>query len=260
MSRLSAYLIVKNEERDLPGCLETLKGLADEIIVVDDNSTDRTLAIAGQFGAKTFSRTMDGYGSQKQFALDQCTCEWALSLDADERLTPALVEEIRRVTSKEEGPDGYDVSRLMFFLGQRLRFGGVGRDWVLRLFRRTKGKYLPKEIHERIEVNGKVGRLQHPMNHFSYATLDEYLAKIPAYTALSAQARWQAGQRFSLLSHLRPGWELFSRVILKGAWLDGQAGLIYAALSSHAAWLKSVKLWDIENCHDGPPSTRLPNE
>ena len=251
MPRLSAYLIVKNEARDLPGCLDSLKGLADELVVVDDLSSDKTADLARSRGAKVFTRKLDGFGSQKQFALDLCTGDWVLSIDADERLSADLAREISDVVVHAEGPAGYFIPRQMFFLGKRLRFGGVGTDRVLRLFRRGKGHYRPLEIHEQVEVDGPTASLQNAMEHFSYATLDEYLEKLPAYTTLAARQRWEAGKRFSSWHHLRPAWELFSRVVLKGAWLDGQAGLMYAALSAHAAWLRSVKLWEME--HAGHP-------
>jgi glycosyltransferase involved in cell wall biosynthesis len=246
ISSLSAYIIVKNEARDLPGCLESLKGVADQVIVVDDNSSDNTVILAKEWGAKIYSRQLDGYGTQKQFALNQCTGEWVLSIDADERLTPDLSKEIKDIIGRAEGPDGYYVSRKMYFLGHRLRFGGVGKDWVLRFFKRAKGRYLPKEIHEQVTIDGSVARLKGSMDHFSYATLEEYLEKLPAYTKMAAEVRWKAGKRFSIFTHFRPVWELFNRVLVKGAWLDGQAGLIYAALSAHAAWLRGVKLWDFD--------------
>ncbi len=247
MPKLSAYLIVKNEARDLPACLDSLKGLADELVVVDDESSDRTADLARQRGAKVFSRKLDGFGTQKQFALERCSGDWVFSIDADERVTPGLAKEMTEALAQTNGAVGYTVPRRMYFLGKRLRFGGVGSDWVLRFFRRGKGRYRPLEIHEQVEVDGPVGRLQGPLDHFSYATLDEYLEKIPAYTSMAAQARWNAGKRFHAWHHFRPAWELFSRVVLKGAWLDGQAGLMYAALSAHAAWLRSVKLWEIEH-------------
>jgi len=247
ITALSAYIIAKNEARDLPGCLESLKGLADQVIVVDDESTDNTVILAKDWGAKVYSRKLDGFGKQKQFALDQCTGDWVLSIDADERVTPELSREIKAILSQGADADGYYVSRKMYFLGHRLRFGGVGKDWVLRFFRRDKGRYLPIEIHEQVSVDGPVHRLTGALDHYSYASIDEYLAKIPGYTALAARQRWEAGARFTVLYHLRPLWELFSRVILKGAWLDGQAGLLYAALSAHAAWLRCIKLWDMEH-------------
>jgi len=246
MPRLSAYLIVKNEIRDLPACLDSLRGVADELVIVDDESTDGTGALCRSRGAKVFSHKLEGFGSQKQYALERCTGTWVLSIDADERVTPELAKEIQGVIAQNTSVAGYDISRRMYFLGKRLRHGGVGTDWVMRLFRREKGRYLPLEIHEQVQIDGPTAKLNGPLDHFSYATLDEYLEKIPTYTALAARQRWQAGKRFSTWHHLRPAWELFSRVIVKGAWLDGQAGLIYAALSAHAAWLRSVKLWEIE--------------
>jgi glycosyltransferase involved in cell wall biosynthesis len=250
MPRLSAYLIVKNEARDLPACLESLKGLAEEVVVVDDESSDRTAALARERGAKVFSRKLDGFGSQKQYALERCSGDWAFSIDADERVTGDLAREISSVVTQTDGPSGYTVPRRMYFLGKRLRFGGVGSDRVLRFFRRAKGRYRPLEIHEQVEVDGPVGLLQGSLDHYSYATLDEYLEKLPAYTAMAAQARWNAGKRFHWWHQFRPAWELFSRVVLKGAWLDGQAGLMYAALSAHAAWLRSVKLWEMEHARN----------
>src|SRR5438876_482855 len=103
MSSLSAYLIVKNEARDLPACLESLKGLADQVVVVDDESTDRTVALCKEWGAKVFSRKLDGFGTQKQYALDQCTGDWVLSIDADERVTPELALEIKVIIQGENG-------------------------------------------------------------------------------------------------------------------------------------------------------------
>lgn len=244
--RLSVYLIVKNEARDLPVCLESIKALTEEIIVVDDFSTDNTAQIARSYGARVFQRKMEGYGTQKQFALEQCHGDWVFSLDADERVTPALASELKRLLDHPGPTMGYEVPRHMFFLGKRLRFGGVGTDHVLRFFKREKGKYLPLEIHERVNVQGPVGILSGALDHYSYASLEDYLQKIPIYTDLSARARWSQGKRFSLWHHLRPGWELFLRVILRGAWLDGQAGLTYAALSAHAAWLRSIRLRELE--------------
>src|SRR5262249_16226837 len=133
-----------NEARDLPGCLESLKGLADEIVVVDSESTDATPALARQWRAKVFTRKFEGFGTQKQYALDQCTGDWLLSIDADERVTPQLAKEIKNTIAQPEAADGYYLCRNMYFLGHRLRFGGVGHDRVLRLFKRGKGRYLPK--------------------------------------------------------------------------------------------------------------------
>lgn len=244
--RLSAFLITKNEAQDLPGCLESLAGWVDEIVVVDDQSSDDTLAIAKSFGAITFSRALDGFGTQKQFALEQTTGEWLFSIDADERVSKELSAEIREMVQAPQ-KEGYEIQRHFYFLGQRMRFGGVGTDWTLRLFKRSAGHFLPVRVHERVEVKGAVGRLVHPLQHYSYATLQEYIEKSNLYTSLAAEELWQSGRKFSWLDVLRPFWELFVRIGLKSAWLDGPRGLFFAGLSAHTAWLRSLKLWEIEN-------------
>lgn len=245
MPTLSAFIIVKNEARDIGACLDSLKGLADEIVVVDDCSSDTTVNICRAKGARVLTRELDGFGPQKQYALDQTTGDWAFSIDADERATPELAKAIRRVMTDVEAANGYVVRRDMFFLGHRLRYGGVGNDAVLRLFKRRKGRMKLVKVHEGIEVDGEIRRLNASLEHYSYASIEEYQQKCDYYTTLAAQELWAKGHRFSVFNHLRPVWEIFSRVLLRGAWLDGQAGLVYAALSGHSAWLRSIKLWEI---------------
>ena len=214
--------------------------------MVDDHSTDETVRLCEALGARTFSRTLEGFAAQKQYALDQTTGEWALSIDADERVTPKLAELIRHTITSAGALNGYRLRREMYFLGHRLRFGGVGTDWPVRLIRKNGGRYVPTQVHERIEVSGLVGDLDAPLAHYSYATLSEYLEKSNHYTTLAAQDLWARGRRYSPLDYLRPLWELFARIVLKSAWLDGAPGLMYAAFSSHAAWVRSMKLWEIE--------------
>ncbi len=246
MSELSVFIITRNEAIDLPGCLNSLKGLADDIVVVDSHSTDDTVAICQDAGVRVVSRVFDGFGSQKQFALEQTRHPWVLSIDADERVTPELSYEIKMLVRSKSPHAGYRIRRQFYFLGKRLRFGGVGSDWVLRLFRKDLGYFKSLKVHERVEVRGTVGDLENALEHFSYPTLEEYVEKCNHYTTLAAQELKARGRCFSMLDHLRPVWELFARIILKGAWLDGHAGLTYAALSAHAAWLRAVKLKQLE--------------
>lgn len=239
---LSAFLIVKNEAVDLPDCLQSLRGLADEIVIVDSGSTDATAEIAHAVGVRWFHRAFDGYSAQKQFALDQCRGDWALSIDADERVSAPLAAEIRQTIALPSALAGYRLRRHLYFLGRRLRFGGVGTDWPLRLFRRSRGRYSGTQVHERIDVSGNVGTLNAPLLHFSYASIAEYHEKSRAYAALGAEDLHARGRRFGLLDWARPAWELINRIALRGAWLDGWPGLAYAALSAQSAWRRSAAL------------------
>lgn len=247
MNSLSAFLITKNEAHDITACLQSLQGLVDDIVVVDDESTDATVELCKRFGARVFTRRLDGFGPQKQFALEQTTGQWVLSIDADERVTPALADEIRAVLANPSGKAGFRLCRNFYFLNHWLRFGGVGSDQVLRLFRRDRGRFRAVPVHESIDVVGVTALLKNPLEHYSYATLEEYLDKCNHYTTLAAAEQFANGRRFHWWDHVRPAWELGVRVLLRGAWLDGQAGLLYAALSAHAAWLRKVKLWQLEN-------------
>jgi glycosyltransferase involved in cell wall biosynthesis len=247
---LSAIVIARNEERDLPGCLDSLRGVADEIVLVDSHSTDRTRDIAATFGARVFERDFAGFGPQKQFALEQATGEWVLNLDADERLSPELAEEIRTVVSRPDGPRGYELPFHVYFLGRRLRFGGCFREHHLRLFRRDQARYAGRDVHEGIDVAPPWGQLTQPVRHESYHTFGEYLEKCNRYTGLIARKKFAQGKRFALWHHLRLPWEFLVRYGLKAGFLDGNAGLIYAVLSAYYAWLKHVRLLDEEKTRD----------
>jgi len=242
MPRLSAILIVRNEERDLPGCLESLRGLADEIVVVDSHSTDRTQEIAASHGARVIQKDFAGFGPQKQFALEQATGDWVLNIDADERVTPSLAAEIREVLSAPLAVNGYVLPFHNIFLGRRLRFGGHWSEGHLRLFRRDKGRYAGRDIHEGIDVAAPLGRLRGAVRHESYRNFSEYLEKCNRYTGLIARDKRRRGKRFRLWHHLRLPWEFFARYVLKLGFLDGHPGFVYAALSSFYAWLKFVRM------------------
>lgn len=243
-NRLSVLLIAKNEERDLPSCLDSLKGLADEIVLVDGHSTDRTRTIAEAAGARVFQKEWEGYGLQKQFALDQSTGDWVLNIDADERLTPGLREEILRVltSSPDEEVVAYSIPFRLFVLGRRLRFGRGARETHVRLFRRDRASYPRRIVHEGISVDGPVGKLRGAVDHHSYRDFSEYLKKMDEYTALLSAAKRSAGGRFSFWMHLRLPWEFFLRYVLKGGMFDGNAGFVHAALSAVYAWLKLARL------------------
>jgi glycosyltransferase involved in cell wall biosynthesis len=243
--RLSAFLIVHNEERNLGDCLASLRDLADEVVVLDDGSSDSTVEIARAAGARVEYRPFDGYGMQKQAALNLARGEWVLSLDADERITPKLADEIRGIVAEEtpRGVDGYWVRRELIYLGTRLRFGGTGRDWVLRLARRVKAHVSPRIIHEHLAVAGPTRRLRGTIRHIKYQWLSEHISVIDRQTTVIAAERAQRGLRFHAWHLLRVPWELFARLVLRVGILDGLPGIIYATMASYYAFLKYAKLW-----------------
>ena len=247
MNKLSAILIVRNEERDLPACLASLKGVADEIVVVDSGSTDRTVEMGRQFGARVVHRDFMGFGLQKQFALEQATGEWVINIDADERISESLGKEIRSVLAGTPVRNGYELRFHNIFLGRRLRFGGHWSEWHLRLFRRDKAHYEGREIHEGISVVPPLGRLRGAVLHESYKNFAEYLEKCNRYTGLIARDKYRKGRRFTLWSHARLPWEFFSRYILKLGFLDGNAGFVYAVLSAYYTWLKLIRVMEGDN-------------
>lgn len=244
---LSAVMIAKDEERDLPGALASLAGLADEIIIViDETSTDGSAQIARDRGAKVFTRRFDDFASQKQAALDLATGNWAISLDADERLSDELRREIIAKLSSSPDAAAFAIPFQVRFMGRRLRFGGLGGETHVRLFRRQKGRFIGGKLHEGLEVPGPTLNMRGAIIHEPYRDIGEYLAKMDSYTALAAQKHFALGRRFHWWHHGLLPWEFFARVFLKLGFLDGTPGLVWAGLSAFHCWLKYVRLKELE--------------
>jgi len=241
--RLSAVLITRNEEGNLPACLASLAGLADEIVIVDSESTDRTVQVAEAGGARVVRHRFAGFGAAKQRALELARGSWVLSVDADERVTPALAEEIRGVLASEPSVSGYLVRRDVFFLGRRLRFGGMGNDWVLRLFRRAGARFSESPVHEHVEIAGRAAKLRTTLEHHAYRTLAEHVEKMNRYTDIQAEMKAARGVRYRNWMWARLPWEVFARCILRLGLLDGTAGVVFATMSAYSSWLKYAKTW-----------------
>jgi len=241
--RLSAVIITRNEAANLPGCLASLRGLVDEVVVVDSGSDDATVAIAESAGARVARRPFTGFGAAKQAALEMASGEWVLSVDADEQVTPALAAEIRSVIGAGRGPAGYLVRRDVFFLGRRLRFGGMNNDWVLRVFRRESGRFSTDRVHERILVPGRPGRLRGTLVHHPYRSLAVHVEKMNRYTELQADALLARGRSYRAWMWLRLPWKVFARLVLRLGVLDGTPGVLFATMSAYSSWLKYAKTW-----------------
>ena len=242
MIRLSVVVVCRNEEANLARCLESVR-FADDIVVADSRSTDRTTEIARQFGARTFTIDWSGFGSAKQFAVDQAAGEWILSIDADEALSPGLADEIRGIVASTPSCDGYDMPRLTNFLGRWIRHSGWYPDRVLRLFRKGRGQFTEATVHEALVVNGPVGHCRHDLRHYSYPTLELYFEKFNRYTTLGAEQAFARGERASVFDlTIRPAAALVKHYISKAGFLDGIEGLMISVLSSCAVLVKYAKL------------------
>ena len=236
-------VIVHNEAARLGACLASIRDIADEIVVLDDGSTDATVAVAKQHGARVAVRPFDDFGRQKQAALELATGQWILSIDADERATPALAREIALVIRRDDSAEGYWLRRTMVYLGKRLRFGGAGSEWVLRLARRERARFAPLPVHEHLIVEGRTDRLSGTLEHIKYRSLREHLDTINRYTELAAGRKRDAGRSFSVAHVLRIPWEMFSRLVLRLGILDGRAGIIHATMAAFYAFVQYAKLW-----------------
>ncbi len=242
--RVSAVVITKNEAENIRDCLASLQW-ADEIIVVDAESTDDTVAQAGEFTDKIFIRRWDGFSAAKNFARAQCTGDWVLWLDADERVTPELREEIINVLANDPAVAGFEMPRLANFLGKWIRHGGWYPGYVLRLFRRGAGRFDDKPVHEGVLVDGKIARLKNHLLHYTDRNLQHYFEKFNRYTSLAAEELNQRGRRFHLWDLLlRPSWFFFRMYVLKAGFWDGLSGFILARLSAAYVFAKYAKLWE----------------
>ena len=237
-------MIAKDEEADLPGCLDSLKGLVSEIIIViSDDTADKTEAIAKSYGAKTIRRKFDDYARMRQASLDAASGEWCLWIDPDERMTKTLAEEITSALSTSSSDFvAFDIPFEVRFLGKTLRWGGLGSESHIRLFRRTKCRFVGGALHESLEIAGPVSKLNGKITHQPYKDIADYRSKLDRYTTLAAKKRFDAGKRTTFLRHLRLPGEFFARAFLKLGFLDGYPGLVWAGLSAFHSWLKYAKL------------------
>ena len=243
--RISLFIIAKNEEKNIQKCILSARDIVHEIIVVDGFSRDKTPQLAKELGAQVYRRRFDGFTNQKNFALSKVNAEWALNLDADERLTPELRKEIEQILPNTHFA-GFHIPFANYFLGKKMRFSGLSGETHIRLVRTRKAKYVGGLVHEGLEVKGPLGKLKSPINHFSYDTIDTYFHKFNKYTTLAAQQMHSNGKRFSLLKLLfiLP-FEFAKRYVLKLGILDGVRGLFWASFSTFYVFVKYAKLWQI---------------
>ena len=238
MPRLSVFIIALNQEEQLPDCLESV-GFADEIVVVDTGSRDRTPEVARAYTDRVLTTPWQGFGRTKNFALDHTRGDWVFSLDTDERVPAGLHAEILGVLQADGPLDGYRVSRKNYFCGRWIRHLGWYPDYTLRLFRRGRGRFLEREVHEEVVVDGPVGRLRTPLEHYSYRSVEEYVTRMDRYARLAARELAKAGRR-PVPGELiwRPVLSFFHLYVLRRGFLEGATGYTLAVLMSKYKYLK----------------------
>lgn len=254
--KISALVTTYNEERNIKECIESISW-ADEIVVVDSYSTDRTVEIVKSFPDVNFyQRNYYGAASQKNWAMDKTTNEWIFIIDADERVTPLLRDEILRTIENPEF-DAYYVRRVAYFMDKPIRFSGWQHDRVIRLVRRGVGRYPNKRVHADMKVDKEVGFLKNPLIHYMIESFEQYLPRIVTYGFWGAAQGWRVNKKCGFFEvFLRPLWRFIRMYIIQLGFLDGLHGLVFCMLQSFGTYLKWAILWEWrENAKRG----RLPN-
>jgi glycosyltransferase involved in cell wall biosynthesis len=253
MQTLSVVIITKNEARNIERCLASVQW-ADEVVVVDAGSTDATAEICRRMGARVIERAWEGFARQKEFAVQQASHDWVLSLDADEEATPELRAELAGILglTSSPGTDGYQIPRKSFFLGTWIRYGGWYPGYQMRVFKKTAAVMNHRPVHEGFEVPGAVGTLHAQINHYTYDSLSQYLEKMNDYTSLDvtnkitehpdAVIRWYHCVLNPIALFLR----MF--IVLQG-YRDGFHGFLLAVYSSLYKLLVYAKSWEYQTAH-----------
>ena len=241
--RISALIVARNEEANLPGCLDSVRFAHERIVMVDPASEDDTLAVARGLADIVQVRPFDDFASQRNAGLAAATGDWILSIDADERVTPELAVEISRVLSNPANAhSGFRLPIRSEILGRPFGFSGTQQDLPLRLFRRGRGTWTG-QVHETVQLDGSVGRMRHPLDHFTLPDVRVFLRKIDQYTSLEARDLYQSGERYRTRDlTLRPMWLFLKLYLYKQGFRDGLEGLMFCALSGVSA---AVRIWKL---------------
>ncbi len=251
--KLSVAVAIFNEEAGLLSCLESVKGLADEIVVVDGSSTDKSVEVAKSFGAKVIlTDNKPIFHINKQLAIDACQGEWVLQLDADEIIPPELKEEINQIVKKEVVEDAFWLKRKKMFLGKWVKKGGQFPDPVIRLFKKGKARLPCKSVHEQILVDGRVGWLKNPMIHLPTPSFSVYITKDNRYSTLTALEMKEKNIPIGFCSAFRylifkPFGTFFSLYFRHLGFLDGFPGFVFAFYSGLHHFSAFVKYWEMKS-------------
>jgi len=241
MATLSICVVTKNEEHNIESCLQSV-AWADEIIVIDSVSTDRTVELCRKYTDKVYIFPWKGCGPQKQQVYELATQDWVLMLDADERLTPELQQEIQEIL-KYSRYDAYEIPFQSYYCNKAIRFGDWMHEKHLRLVKRSKGSVVPRLVHFRIEVSGSVGKLRHKILHYSFPLLDVVIDKMNRYSTDGALHKLSQGKKTSIWQALGHGIFAFVRgYILRFGFLDGREGFMLAVSNAEGTYYRYLKM------------------
>lgn len=249
MAKLCVVIMAFNEEKKIVGCLESIKEIADEIVVVDNSSTDATARIAKKYTQNVYTQKNDPekIDLQKNFGFSKATGEWILSLDADERVTPELAKEIKVVINGPSVASGYWIPRRNLIFGKWIQYTGWYPDNQLRLFKKGKGRYTSEHVHEHLSIEGSIGNLQQPLVHEHYTTVSEFISKMMVYAPNEAKNKVAKGYQFSYLDAIRfPSREFISRFFAREGYKDGLHGLVLSLLMAFYHEVIFIFLWEKE--------------
>ena len=261
---ISAFVVCFNEEDQIGDCLRSLS-FCDEIVCIDSFSTDRTIELCKEFGAKVVQRTWPGYREQKSFGLSQTSHEWVINLDADERVSDELRENIIRILEEDYKKknncliskdcnivSGYSINRVVYFLGRWWRKGGWYPEYRIRFFRKSKVVWGGVDPHEKPIVNGMISKLDGEILHFTYKNIEEQLARLHNLSTIAARQEFNRGRKAGFSQILiSPIVRTLKFLIVKKGYREGIAGLVVAITEGYYTFIKYAKIWELHHVEGG---------
>ena len=244
--KLSAAIMTFNEERNLERTLKALADICDEIVIVDSGSTDGTKVVAEKYGAKFIYQPWLGYGKQRNAAIDNCSGKWILAVDADEELSPELKQKITEIINGNEDKKVYEINRLSVCFGKKIKHGGWGTSYAVRLFLKTAGRFNDNTVHESFVTQEEIFKIKENIYHHSYLTLEDYFSKFNRYTTEGALEYYKKGKKASIGQVVfNPMYKFIRMYIIRLGFLDGVEGFLLASTSSMYSMVKYFKLREI---------------